>query len=343
MKAPSTKMIWVLQGARAGDNAQARELAMRLDAQVVRKDLTFNRMHVLPNWALGATTATLQDGSRKNLEAPWPDMVIATGKRMAPVARWIKQQSGGRSKIVMLGRPRARLSAFDLVISTPQYDLPLDANIVEVPLPFAASTKADSAEQKAWQKQWRHLPKPLVGVMLGNGKYPLVFGSVEIRGLTEKLNKLEPVSLLLIASPRTAEGVVARIAAGLTVPHAAYARFDRNNNPYRAAIAMCDRFVVTSDSISMISELINSGKPVDVFKLGAAKIQLKWSGKQGLGAWLARTGLLQPPRDVSAMVDSLIKRRLIGELGALGAPTELEPHGRDDQQIMQRLALLIET
>jgi uncharacterized protein len=340
MKAPSTKMIWVLQGARAGDNAQARELAKRLDAQVAHKHLTFNRLHMLPNWVLGATTATLRDGSRKNLEAPWPDMVIATGKRMAPVARWIKRQSGGRSKIVMLGRPRARLSAFDLVISTPQYDLPLDANVVEVPLPFVASAKVDSKGRKHWQEQWRHLPKPLVGVMVGNGKYPLVFGPAEIHSLTEQLNKLAPVSLLLIASPRTAEGVVARIEAGLDVPHVAYARFDKNKNPYRAAIAMCDRFVVTSDSISMISELINSGKPVEVFKLGNAKIQLKWSGKRGFGAWLARTGLLQPPRDVSAMVDSLMEGRLIGELGA---PTELEPHGRDDQKIMQRLALLIET
>jgi uncharacterized protein len=340
MKAPSKKMIWVLQGARAGDNAQARELAKRFDAQVAHKDLTFNRLHMLPNWALGATTATLRDVSRENLEAPWPDMVIATGKRMAPVARWIKDQSGGRSKIVMLGRPRARLSAFDLVISTPQYDLPLDANVVEVPLPFVASAKIDSEGRKHWQEQWRHLPKPLVGVMVGNGKYPLVFGPAEIHRLTGQLNKLAPASLLLIASPRTAEGVVARIGAGLNVPHVAYARFDKNNNPYRAAIAMCDRFVVTSDSISMISELINSGKPVAVFKLGAAKVQLRWSGKRGFGAWLARTGLLQPPRDVSAMVDSLIERRLIGELGA---PTELEPHGRDDQKIMQRLALLIET
>ncbi len=336
----STKVIWVLQGARAGDNAQARELAARLDARVVYKDLKFNRLHVAPNWALGASTATLQNSSRKVLEAPWPDMVIATGKRMAPVARWIKRQSGGRSRIVMLGRPRARLSAFDLVISTPQYDLPLDANVIEVSLPFVASTKVGSAEQKFWQKQWRHLPKPLVGVMVGNGKYPLVFGSAEIHGLTEKLNKLAPASSLLIASPRTAEGVVARIGAGLNAPHVAYAKFDRNNNPYRAAIAMCDRFVVTSDSISMISELINSGKPVDVFKLGAARVQPRWSGKQGFGAWLARTGLLQPPRNVSAMVDSLIKRRLIGDLGA---PTELKPHGRDDQQIVQRLASLIET
>ncbi len=340
MKAPSTKMIWVLQGARAGDNAQARELAKRLDARVVYKDLKFNRLHVAPNWVLGASTATLQNSSRKMLEAPWPDMVIATGKRMAPVARWIKRQSGGRSRIVMLGRPRARLSAFDLVISTPQYDLPLDANVIEVPLPFAASTKTDNEAHKLWQKLWRHLPKPLVGVMVGNGKYPLVFGSTEIHRLTEQLNKLAPVSLLLIASPRTAEGVVARIGAGLNIPHVAYAKFDRNNNPYRAAIAMCDGFVVTSDSISMISELINSRKPVAVFKLGAAKVQLRWSGKRGFGAWLARTGLLQPPRDVSAMVDSLIERRLIGEIGA---PTELEPHGRDDQKIMQRLALLIET
>ncbi len=338
MVIPSEKVIWVLQGARAGDNAQARELARRLGAQVVCKQLSFNTLHMLPNWALGASIASLRSSARNELKSPWPDMVIATGKRAAPVARWIKRQSKGLARTVMLGRPRACLAAFDLVISTPQYGLPPEANVMEMPLPFAAPSAIDLAQLQRWQDQWKHLPKPLAGVMIGNGKYPVKFGDAEIRELTEQLARHLTGSALLIASPRTAEGVVARIGKGLVIPHIAYGKFEPNNNPYQAAIAICDRFVVTSDSVSMISDLINSGKPVDVFKLGAAKVQLHWSAKRGLGAWLARTGLVQPPRNVAALVDSLVEKRL---LGVLGAPTRIEPYGRDDQQILQRLALLI--
>ena len=90
------------------------------------------------------------------------------------------------------------------------------------------------------------------------------------------------------------------------MPHVAYGKIDKGRNPYQPALKICDRFVVTLDSVSIISELMNTGKPVDVFELPLSGLKLKWRAGAGLGAWLSRNGILQPPRDVSGMVRGLI-------------------------------------
>jgi mitochondrial fission protein ELM1 len=45
------------------------------------------------------------------------------------------------------------------------------------------------------------------------------------------------------------------------------------DNPYRAILASADRLVVTSDSVSMVSEAIASPHPVEVFDLGFTRHQ----------------------------------------------------------------------
>ncbi|NJM28954.1 MAG: hypothetical protein HC855_01375 [Rhizobiales bacterium] len=152
------RRVWVLQGARTGDNAQAAELAHRLSLSFEIKPLTYNLLHNLPNILLGESAASVGAG-KESLRAPWPDLVIATGKRAAPVARWIKRQSGGRAKLVHLGRPRAPLEAFDLVVTTPQYGLPPAENAVVAPLPFATPRPSDLVQIATWQAEWEYLPR----------------------------------------------------------------------------------------------------------------------------------------------------------------------------------------
>ena len=72
--------------------------------------------------------------SRRWLQPPWPDLVVGIGRRTVPVARWIQQQSGGRTNLVRLGHPRADNDLFDLVITTRQYPVPPGDNVVTLPL-----------------------------------------------------------------------------------------------------------------------------------------------------------------------------------------------------------------
>ena len=154
--------VWLLLGAKAGDNAQVTELAARLPVKTDAKQLTFNALHIVPNLLLGVSTVSITDQSRNLLQQPWPDAVIAAGKRSVPIARWIKQQSGGRTKLIHIGRPRAPLDAFDLVVTTPQYGLPRDANVLELGLPLTAKRAAAPEQIAKWRDEWALLPRPLV-------------------------------------------------------------------------------------------------------------------------------------------------------------------------------------
>ncbi len=308
------QLIWALQTGRTGDNAQVLEIAHQLGGNIVAKKLTFNAMHNLPNWILGESPTSLAPEARREITPPWPDVVIAAGKRTVPVARSIKVASGGKTKLVQVGRPRAALSNFDLVISTPQYGLPKVPNVVELALPFASPRSASKQEISYWAEEWKDLPRPWTMVFIGAGKFPLRFGAAKIADLGEKLSALD-TSLLAIASPRTGPEVLDMLAKHVKSRPVKFYPWGVNTTSYHAALVLADRIVVTSDSMSMVSEAINSGKPVSIFKLPAARFSASWSTERGLAAWLSRKGLLHAPRNMPAVINGLVAQGYASVLG----------------------------
>lgn len=342
MTPETERFIWVLQGARAGDNAQARELAAKLGWKVLVKPLSFNLLHPLPNGLLGAGVASLKKHAAATLAPPWPDLVIAPGKRTAPVARWIKKRSGGKTKIVQIGRPRARLSAFDLVVTTPQYGLPGAKNVVETLLPFATPRQPDPGTIDKWSSSWSHLRRPWIALAVGAPRFPLQLKDVDIDRLAKAASDLAIAlngSLIVLGSPRTAAGLIGKIGGRLRCT-ASLHPWNMADNPYQPALALADRFIVTSDSASMISEAVRTGKPVDIFILPSSKLKFSWRATAGLAAWLSRQGILQPPRDMSRLVGKIIAR---GYARPLGLGIAMQPmSGRAGDDIVARIRAMFE-
>ena len=80
--------VWVLQGAHAGDNAQARALAHFLGAEFVLKQLFFTHFRHVPNVFLRSNLASIDRAKSASLEPPYPDLVIAVGILIeSPVTR----------------------------------------------------------------------------------------------------------------------------------------------------------------------------------------------------------------------------------------------------------------
>ena len=131
--ASGPRSVWGLLGTRAGDNEQVQQLVRALGVPHELKRFVFNPLRHLPNRVLGARRRSAAGGP---LSPPWPDLVVSAGKRSVPVARWIRAQSGGRTKLVHFGRPRAPLAWFDLVITTAQYGLPESSRVLRNCLPF---------------------------------------------------------------------------------------------------------------------------------------------------------------------------------------------------------------
>jgi mitochondrial fission protein ELM1 len=223
--------------------------------------------------------------------------VICAGKRAVPVALWIRKQSEGRTKIIHLGRPRVPLHRIDLIITTPQYGLPRSANVIERPMPFASPQILRTEEMAIWQRRFAELPRPWTGVLVGGSAFPLFLDDSAISRLASRISEMrEQGSVLVSTSPRTGAGQAEKLA-GLIKPPAYVHVFGNGDNPHQAILALADRFVVTSDSVSMQAEAVETGRPVEVFELPRWRFAPSWQGRSGLGAWLAVNGVISPPRD----------------------------------------------
>jgi uncharacterized protein len=334
--------IWVLKSFRAGDNAQALAIAQRVGGTVVEKQMTFNKSAMLPNLITGASVRMLTNEARGHLQQPWPDLVIATGRRTASVALWIKEQSSGKTRLVQLGRPRLPLHLFDLVITTPQYGLPPAENVIQLPLPFVPERKVPNQDQAQFLAQWNSLPKPWIVAVVGGQKFPLRLGGPQLSAFGYAVNQLAVrmrAGVIVLASPRSPNDATAKVGEQISQPK--WIPLPEQPNAYGAALALGDAFCVTSDSVSMVAEMLATGKPVHVQELPQSSLMPHWQATRGITATLARRGLLSPPRNVADMMRKLMDDKTLGDLTKATEPSARVSMAPQYDAAMERIRSLL--
>lgn len=263
--------VWLVIGDKLGDNAQVEVVAAALDWPCERRVLRFK-----PQWVTGkppfkASLYHVDEAASDPLRPPWPDLVLTVGRRPSMAALWIKEQSGGRTKVVIVGRPRRLLRQFDLVLATPQYRLPERGNVLPLELPLMrADERRVEAAGAAWRDRLAPLPRPLTAVLVGGPTKPFVFDAAVAASLLAELQRSTQGSgsLYVTTSRRTPPAVVEAIAAGLPAGNHLFRwQADAAENPYLGLLALADRFVVTGDSVSMMVEVARLGRPLAIFPL----------------------------------------------------------------------------
>ena len=271
-------VIWLIDAYRAGERGQVRALADALGWPCETKTLRYRKHVVLPH-VLGRTTLRgIDAGSAASLQAPWPDLVISSGVRNEPVCRWIREQSGGRARYVHVGRPWASLDSFDLVITTPQYRVPEESNVVNNTLTLHSITPERLAQaRRQWAPTFEALPRPRIAVIVGGDSGPFTFGAGAAARLGREVSQLAIVqegSLMVSTSSRTRPAAVAALKDHIRGPHYFYPwKSGDPANPYMGILSWADRLVVTADSIAMLSEACATGKPVRMFDLGGMRAE----------------------------------------------------------------------
>lgn len=264
--------VWCLLGKKAGDNTQVRALAEELGWGYEEKHIAARPWELLCHLGGGGTLAGIDRSRSSVLAAPWPDIVLSAGRRNEPVARWIQRQSGGRTRLVHIGRPWAPLSAWDMVITTPQYFLPGQANILHNSLPLHRVSTDDLISAGAQLRpQLADLPRPWVAVLMGGDSGRFVMTRAKARRLGVLARDLATAtggSLLVTDSPRTPRAAGDELQAQLQVPHFCYRWGSGKANPYRGFLALADAFVVTGESMSMLGEAVDTGRPLYIFDVG---------------------------------------------------------------------------
>jgi hypothetical protein len=190
--------------------------------------------------------------------------VICTGYASVPVARFIRERTGGRAKLVHVSNPRRRLKDFDLQITTPQYSRGAAANLLE--LPFPVGNPAKMARPVFAELAWlRDFPRPRRLIAVGG---PARHWELDEAALTEAIatvRRKEPAgSIIAATSPRTRHST-RELLAGLMVrpAEAVVDDFPR----FATLLAQCDEIYVTADSVSMISEAVLTGSPVGLIPI----------------------------------------------------------------------------
>lgn len=266
--------VWVLTGHKAGDNAQVTALAEALGWPYTVKRFCYKPYELLTNRLLGATLAGIERCKSTDLTPPWPDLVITAGRRNEPVARWIKRRAPN-TRLVHVGRPWAPLESFDLIVTTPQYFLPERANVLHNQLPLHGVNRNRLAQAAdAWRARLQHLPRPWTALLVGGDSGPFVFTRAKGRRLGQLTNQLAQAcggTLLVSSSARTPVAAFAELQTQITVPADIHAwRAGGGDNPYLAYLALADQFVVTGESMSMLTEAAYTGKPLFIFDPGDA-------------------------------------------------------------------------
>ena len=343
----SNPTVWVLLGKGVGGNGQMLSLASALGWPYQAKRLSYNPLNVVPNLFLGASRLSLARDSDP-LEPPWPDLVIGASRRSAPLARWIRRKSGGRTVLVHLLHTQAPLHHFDLVVTMPQYRLPLRDNVMCV---TGALNRLDpqrlGAAARDWKQRLDGLPRPWIGVLVGgdSSSYRFEPGVAERLGReASALARREGGSLLVTTSARTPERSADALFAAIDVPHHGHRwKAEDTANPYLAFLAGCDRFIVTVDSASLPMEACATGKPVQVFewpRTDGADVAL--GPLHGVQRRLVEWGLVKPARDFVAYQNALRERGLVTSVGE-----ELPVSGADVESELERVArrvrILVET
>jgi mitochondrial fission protein ELM1 len=274
-------------GHRTGDNAQVLALGEALGWPFEIKRFAYARYEKVVNLPLLSTLAGVVKERSSPLRPPWPDLVITAGRRNEPIARWIRKQNRGRTRLVHLGRPWAAIEGWDLVVTTPQYRLPDRPNVLHNATPLHRVTPERLAgEAAAWEPQLPALPHPHIAVLAGgpSGPYPFNASSGDRLGReASALASRYGGSLLVTTSARTPAETADALFAAISVPAYCYRWAPHTaSNPYYAMLGLAEQIVVTADSISMITEACATGKRVHLYDTG-------------LGRYGMREALFPPP------------------------------------------------
>ncbi len=344
--------VWVLIEDRTGNNAQSLGLAEALGWPYELKTIQFSVAARLPNRLLGTSLFGVNRARSAALTPPWPHLVIATGRRLAPVAKWIRHQSRGRTRLIHLGRKGGQVAdSFDLMVACAHFRLPPHPRRVETVAPLNPVTP-ERLKQAAerWPNLFGNAPRPHVALLVGGSSHLCRLDVAVAERLGKEVRAFAEAaggSVHAVTSRRTGFKVAEVLGRALG-PSAFVHRWrpGQQESPYLGYLATADVLVVTGESETMLAETAACGRPVYICPLPQRPLGL--SGR--LRAWLAARaqarpvnnrgtarpqqgleylcariitrGFILPPRDLHALHQTLIR---LGVARPFGEPLEVGP------------------
>lgn len=277
---------WIVTEGIAGTENQCLGVAeaLGIDAQVHRVALKQPWKSLSPY--LGFECASTFE---PQFEEPWPDLLIASGRKSIAAARYIKKASGGKTFTVQIQDPRISPANFDLV-AVPEHDPTRGDNVL---VTKAAPNRITDEKLENAREQFAAFEKikaPRVAVLIGGTSKDYTLTANITKKLILRLQHLN-AGLMITASRRTGVQNEEMLKAAFEdTDH--YIWGGVADNPYFGLLAWADFILVTADSASMISEACTTGKPV--YMIGMDKNHPEKAGRiDKLHQTLKKSGCLR--------------------------------------------------
>lgn len=255
---PAAPSCWIITEGMAGTENQCLGIAEALGVTPVVKRVALRQpWKSLSPW-LGFECASTFIPA---LEPPWPNLLIASGRKSIAASRYIRKMSGGKTLTVQIQDPRTAPSQFDLV-AVPAHDPTRGENVIVTTASPNRITAARLERAKTEFPAFADIKTPRVAVLIGGTSKAYKMTRPITEKLAEQLRALSTqAGLMITASRRTG-------AENEKILHEALAHTDAfiwdgsGDNPYFGFLAWADIILVTADSASMLSEAATTGKPV---------------------------------------------------------------------------------
>jgi mitochondrial fission protein ELM1 len=271
--------IWVLADDRPGNVSQIIGLAREISSETGFKtkiiELEYNSFSNLPNLFLGHSLLHLSAKSKdhfKNLSY-FPKLAISAGRRSAPVILHLKNQSQSQTRIIQIMNPDSDLKKFDAVILPKHDQINNKDGFSNLITTIGSLTKINDeiiiAERKKFAAIFDDIKKSKIVLLVGGSSNKTKFGKNSALNLVKNAaliaNNMNAI-LLVLNSRRSGKEISDVVKSNLTCD---FKFFDwqevKNANPYLAILGSGDFFIISGDSVSMISECCSTGKPVYIF------------------------------------------------------------------------------
>ncbi len=256
---------WILSDGKAGDEAQCLGITERLR---LKAEIRRIKPRALFAWFMPwgpVDPAEAADKLNSPIAPPWPDIVIASGRRTVAYLKSIRKLSDGRVMTVYLKDPSSGSDTAEM-IWVPRHDKLRADNVLATltsPHRIAPERLAVARQQKP---DWVKPDQLTIGVMLGGDSKHHRFTPENIAELVANLSALADTGANLVVTPsRRTPAALADTIRLLCADAGGFFWDGSGVNPYLAILAHADHLVVTADSVNMLGEAASTGKPIHLF------------------------------------------------------------------------------
>ena len=258
----SKKSCWILSDNLIGHEKQSISLAEKLNINyklIKIKKINFFKRNLSKLFNLE---------KNKFFKPPYPKIIISCGKSTAYYSKMIKQKTKNKIFSIFIQKPPINLNSFDVVVS-PKHDKCKGLNVIETQ---GALTKINLKYIKNVNKAKKPniLKQNFITVLIGGNSRHHKITKPILDKIIKNLKSIEEqkkIRIFILVSRRTDKKDYLYLKKNLISKNFIFVLPNSKKVSYLNAISFAKAIIVTSDSVSMVTEACSTGKPAYIIDI----------------------------------------------------------------------------